>query len=99
MSYRDESDIFYDDARRFLEVYSDNILGNKTWKHEAVRNDLLPVPGQTYQIRKIRWPSHVVFFEALWNPAGLEEIFAGSDYSLVSCNQLLSYYFLGALRI
>lgn len=90
-SYRDESDIFYDDPRLFLTVYSDSVLGNKTLPWTPVQSDLLPVSGQAYQIRKIHWPSHVVFFEALWDVAGLEDLFAGSNYSL--CARFFNSHF------
>ncbi|KAI8811203.1 Alg9-like mannosyltransferase family-domain-containing protein [Cladochytrium replicatum] len=64
--YLDESDIFYNDPISFIQTYFDGAsLRTMNERRSSDSEPLLTVPGQTYSIRRCRWPSHVVLFDAL----------------------------------
>ncbi|KAI8846600.1 Alg9-like mannosyltransferase family-domain-containing protein [Chytridium lagenaria] len=92
--YVDEADVFYENPGKFLERYFDGRVGNKTVVGMGGKEEVVSVPGQEYTIQRYKWPSHVVFFEAL--KKDLVGIFDGSNYK--ECARFFNSHFIDDKR-
>ena len=80
-TYHDETDLLYSNATQFVELYFDKQVGNKTIGGPVDDvSQFVSVSGQSYQIRRYQWASHIVMFD---NPKlfpVIKTILDGSDY-------------------